>query len=453
MRTILQCSVKLLALAAGLAASPPTALDRYVAAPDPHYRYEVAGNQEAGGVRVFTVQMTSQAWRSADEVDRPVWTHTMFIAVPAEVKHRTGLLYITSGSNDGRVRPVDSWVPGLARDTSSVVAVLRMVPNQPLTYAGDGKPRWEDASIAFTWSKFLNGGDDRWPMRLPMTKAAVRAMDTVTDFCRKPEAGGHTVNRYVVTGASKRGWTTWSVAAVDKRVAAIIPVVIDTLNVEKSFLHHFRSLGFWAEAVRDYENEKIMTWMKTPRMRKLLEIEDPYAYRDRLTMPKFIVNSSGDQFFLPDSSQFYFDELKGEKYLRYVPNTDHSLQGSDAIEGVSTCYAAFLAGTPRPRFSWKLRSDGAIEVRSQDRPRVVRVWHAANPAARDFRMQTIGPAYRSAPVEGKDGVYVARVPEPAQGWVAFFVELIFDSGLRHPFKFTTPVRILPDRLPYPEPGQ
>ena len=46
-------------------------------------------------------------------------------------------------------------------------------------------------------------------------------------------------------------------------------------------------------------------------------------------MPKFIVNATGDQFFLPDSSQFYFDELPGPKYLRYMPNYDHS-QGTDA---------------------------------------------------------------------------------------------------------------------------
>jgi len=37
------------------------------------------------------------------------------------------------------------------------------------------------------------------------------------------------------------------------------------------------------------------------------------------------MNSTGDQFFLPDNSQFYFQDLPGEKYLRYVPNTDHSM--------------------------------------------------------------------------------------------------------------------------------
>ena len=39
----------------------------------------------------------------------------------------------------------------------------------------DGKERTEDGIIAYTWEKFLKGGDDQWPARLPMTKSAVRA--------------------------------------------------------------------------------------------------------------------------------------------------------------------------------------------------------------------------------------------------------------------------------------
>ena len=43
---------------------------------------------------------------------------------------------------------------------------------------------------------------------------------------------------------------------------------------------------------------------------------------------------------MPDSSQFYFPELRGESYLRYLPNTDHSLKGAyvDAAEGALTFY-------------------------------------------------------------------------------------------------------------------
>ena len=118
-----------------------------------------------------------------------------------------------------------------------------MVPNQPLRFTGEDRDRYEDAFIAYTWDKYLRTGDERWPARLPMTKAGVRAMDTITDFLAKPERGSVTVDKFVVAGASKRGWTTWSVAAVDKRVVAIVPIVIDMLNVVPSFKHHYRAYG------------------------------------------------------------------------------------------------------------------------------------------------------------------------------------------------------------------
>ena len=97
------------------------------------------------------------------------------------------------------------------------------------------------------------------------------------------------------------------------------------LNVEPSFVHHWRAYGAWSDAVDDYVEHGIMDWMGTPQFQALMKIEEPYEYRDRLTLPKFIVNARAIEFFLPDSSQFYFDELRGEKQLRYVPNTGHSL--------------------------------------------------------------------------------------------------------------------------------
>ena len=103
------------------------------------------------------------------------------------------------------------------------------MPNQPVVFMDDPakKPRTEDDFIAYTWDKFLRTGDEKWPARLPMTKSAVRAMDAVTQFAAAPEGGGQKVARFVVSGASKRGWTTWTTAAVDKRVIAIAPAVID----------------------------------------------------------------------------------------------------------------------------------------------------------------------------------------------------------------------------------
>ena len=452
----LAAGLMLLATSSGFARES-TALDRYVAAPDPNYHYELHSTISGKGFTGYVLEMTSQQWRSAAEVDKPIWKHWLIIVEPQEVKATTGILMISGGSNNSKPpTEINPFVGLLATTTGSVVSELRMVPSEPLTFAGETRQRSEDAITAYTWDKFLRTGDETWPLRLPMTKSVVRAIDTVTAFCHSEQGGGIAVDRFVVGGASKRGWTAWTTAAVDSRVVAVVPVVIDLLNVEPSFDHHYRAYGFWAPAIREYEEMGIMNWAGTPQFKALMRIEDPYSYRDRLTMPKFIVNSTGDQFFLPDSSQFYFDGLPGEKYLRYVPNTDHSLKGqrADAAESALAFYDSIISGTLRPRFDWAFADDGSIRVKTATQPTEVRLWQATNAGARDFRLQTIGPAYASSVLKDEgDGVYVGRVPTPSQGWVAYFVELSFAGADGNPFKFTTGVRVMPETMPFASPAK
>jgi PhoPQ-activated pathogenicity-related protein len=427
-----------------------TALDDYIAAPDTNYAYSLVATVPGEGQTTFILEMTSQAWLTTNEVDRPLWKHWMVVVKPNDVASSKSLLFIGGGGNGGNPpKGADANLVNIAKATKSVVTELKMVPNQRLVFAGETQGRQEDSLIAYTWDKFLRTGDPKWPARLPMTKAAVRAMDTVTAFCGSAEGGNVKVDGFVVAGGSKRGWTTWATAAVDKRVVAIVPIVIDVLNVEASMLHHYAAYGFWAPAVGDYTLFRIMEWMGTPENDALLKIEDPYTYRGRYTMPKFIINACGDQFFLPDSSQFYFDELPGVKYLRYVPNADHSLRGSDAYQTLQACYNAVLYNKPLPQFSWTLEKDGAIRVTAKDKPTEVKLWQATNPDARDFRLEMIGAKYQATTLTDEGGgVYVGKVPEPAKGWTAYLVELTFPSGIAEPFKFTTPVRVVPDTLPY-----
>jgi PhoPQ-activated pathogenicity-related protein len=427
-----------------------TALDKYVAKPDTNYTYRVVSTTPGDGYATSVIEMTSQAWLTTNEVNRPIWKHWLVIVKPNTVASSKSLLFISGGNNS---RPAPAAADGnfvrIARETKTVTAELRMVPNQPLVFVGDGLPRSEDSLIAYTWDKFLRTGDEKWPARLPMTKAAVRAMDTVTAFCGSPEGGAVKIDGFFVAGGSKRGWTTWTTAAVDKRVIGIAPCVIDLLNLEPSFEHHYAAYGFWAPAVGDYVAMKIMDRRGTPEFRALMKIEEPYEYRDRLTMPKFIINSSGDQFFLPDSSQFYFDQLAGTKYLRYVPNTDHSLKNSDAYQTLLACYDAVLTGAPLPKFSWSLEQGGAIRVKTATKPSEVKMWQATNPNARDFRLDTIGPAWQSTTLKAEsDAVYLAKVDAPTKGWTAFFAELTFTNASPAPFKFTSQVSVVPDVLPF-----
>ena len=165
-------------------------------------------------------------------------------------------------------------------------------------------------------------------------------------------------------------------------------------------------------------------------------------------MPKYIMNSAGDQFFPPDSWKFYFDDLKGEKYLRYIANTDHGLN-PEAYINIASFYNAIRTNTPRPKFTWERTADGSLEVQCETQPTKVVLWQATNAEGRDFRMEKIGKAYVSAPAaESSPGVYRANVKAPEKGWTAFFLEMEFPNpSFKFPFKFTTGISIVPDTYP------
>ena len=94
----------------------------------------------------------------------------------------------------------------VAKKNSAVVAIIWQIPNQPLY-----DDLTEDELISFTLHNFRNDGDFTWPLLFPMVKSAVRAMDAVQEFSK--ETLQHDIASFVVTGASKRGWTTWLTGA------------------------------------------------------------------------------------------------------------------------------------------------------------------------------------------------------------------------------------------------
>ncbi len=426
-----------------------TALDDYVAKPDPSYTYSLANTVKGEGYTAYMIDMTSQTWRTPQEVDQPVWKHWVTIVKPDTVKSHIGFLYINGGHN-GSPAPnkADAGMIEIAKKTGTVVTELNQIPSEPLTFAGETKPRSEDGIIAYTWIKYMMTGDPTWLARFPMTKASVRAMDTITKFCATPEAGNAVVDQFVVCGGSKRGWTTWTTAAVDKRVIAIVPAVINMLNLIPSFEHHWAAYGFWAPAVGDYVREGVMDWMGTPEYDALLKLVEPYSYRGRYTMPKLILNATGDEFFLPDSTRYYLKDLPGETHLRDVPNAKHGLDGTDALQSVMAFYSYIVSGTARPTMVFE-NKNGVVTLKTKDKPTSVKLWQAANAKARDFRVDTIGRVWTSTDVpEHGSGVYTAKVPKPEKGWTAYMLEASFTSPAGVPLKMTTEVYVIPDTLPF-----
>jgi PhoPQ-activated pathogenicity-related protein len=454
----------LLLLPWGLAsASPQTALDRYVAKPDPNYEYRRYAKDKSNLYETHFLALTSQSWRQPDEVDRTLWQHDLIITVPElrfSPSKKTALLLIDGGSNGGsRPNKTDDLMKTLAQASGSVIAVVKQVPNQPLYFADEDQVRRkEDEILAYSLDKYLDTGDEEWPVHLAMTKSVVRAMDAIQDYLRKE---GVNIDDFVLMGGSKRGWTTWLTAAVDPRIRAILPISIDMLNLNKQFPHHWDAYGFYTPAIGDYAAFDLPCRMQSARGKALLDIIDPYAYRDRFTLPKLAINSAGDQFFLPDSSRFYWDQLPEPKSLRYTFNTDHR-QSDDPDEMVQLVLSALLwvndvlGGDSRPRYAWNLEEDGTLRVQIiRGTPTDVFLWQASNPNARDFRLESLGAAWKRTRLpQTSKGVYEAKVEAPEQGYTAFAVELRYrEEGLGEFFKeltqvYTTDVHVLPDTLPF-----
>jgi PhoPQ-activated pathogenicity-related protein len=451
------CMRLVMAVALAWTALPAAAnpLDDYVAAPDDAYAWNVVDTISGRGYKVHVVDLVSQKWRTEEEVDRTLWQHWLLVVVPDEVKHDGAMLFIGGGSN-GREAPdkPDKMLIEFAMATNSVVAELKQVPNQPIRFPNETEGRHEDSLIAYTWEKFRDTGDPTWAARFPMTKAGVRAMDTVQALMKQEHQ--RDINRFVVAGGSKRGWTTWTVAAVDPRVCAIAPLVIDVLNVRPSMEHHLGAYGFWAPAIGSYVHENAMSWMYEPAFEELMRLVDPYSYRDRLTMPKYIVNGTGDQFFLPDSWQFYYHDLAGEKLMRYVPNADHGLKEGDVPESLAAWYSMILNNVERPEVPWTVEMEdertAVIRVTPSVQPVKAVLWQAVNPLARDFRIESLGPKYEmkgDVARDETDGSYTVRVTAPEEGWNASLIELTFDVDAPRPLVVTSGVAVLPDILPFP----
>ena len=420
-----------------------TDLDTYVHKDDASFNYVIEKVQEFDGYFVHSIRMNSQNFLQSKDVNKTSWSHWLTVIEPKEVKAETALLVISSGdTNDPLPKAQDALIE-IALASNSLVAELKAIPNQPLKFSDESFDRWEDAIIAYTWNKFFLTGETRWPARMAMTKSAIAAMDTIQVVFKR-----NNVDSFVVTGASKRGWTTWTAAATDNRVIAIIPLVIDMLNIKPSFEHHWQAYGFWAPAIQDYVDMNTMDWWGSPEAEALFKLVDPYSYKDRYQFPKYIINAAGDEFFIPTSSQFYYDQLPGEKHIRYVPNVGHNLNGSYILEAIASFYISILNNSPRPEYSWNFFKNGQIEFTSDNQPSEVKLWWADNPSSRDFRLDVIGKSWKSKLIKiNAEGKYISSIDKPEEGWRAYFVEAIYGSNPL-PFIITSEVKVSPDILPF-----
>jgi PhoPQ-activated pathogenicity-related protein len=421
--------VAILALAFFLAVTRLSggALEAYVAAPDAHYSWKQLSAQKSNDFTVSHLELTSQEWRGHR------WTHHLQVVRPATVRNPdVALLFVTGDGTGASSLPM---LRTLAERAGALAAVVTRVPNQPL-YDG----RSEDALIAYTFEQFLKSGDQTWPLLFPMVKSAVRAMDAVQALAEKEWK--QPVKRFVVSGASKRGWTTWLSAAADPRVVAIAPMVIDMLNMKKQLEWAEKCYGQQSEQIHDYTELNLHLMQDDERVVQLRSWVDPYSYRQRYNLPKLLLLGTNDPYWTVDASRHYWDELPEPKLIYQTPNAGHDLgDRKEAVQTLAAFFEMIADRQPLPKFSWKFKSGAnpelAFDVSSK--PKASRLFTADSPD-RDFR----NDKWVNQSIEPSAGQSVVHIDSPSQGYRAFLAEITLTDSTGHEYKLSTEARVVPE---------
>ena len=422
--------------AAGFFVSPCWAdLEKYIRKPEADFgwRLNKKGDSQQSGDRIYDLQFVSQTWQGNK------WQHQLHVYRPLDVAaNPTMFLWVTGGSASSEYV---SMGMELARKSRAPVAFLFHIPNQPLLEGN----LYEDDLIAETFVRYLNSGDDNWPLLFPMVKSVVKAMDVLQAFGKKEWS--ESIDKFIVAGASKRGWTTWLTAAVDRRVAAIAPVVIDTLNMRAQMSRQLEAFGAYSSRLAPYSSRGLLPIPQTAEGQRLLSMVDPWAYRDKLTMPKLIINGTNDFYWATDALNLYWNGIPADKWVLYIANAGHNLrrqdrpqqdQLDDLINGLAAFSRHQISGTPMPKLSWKHeRENGKLRlaITATPVPLGARLWIAQRPT-KDFR----SAVWSEQAVTSSKGTIVGEVTPPEKGHVAFFGELDYAiDGLR--YHLSTQVRM------------
>ena len=400
------------------------ALVNYVHTLDASYHWEINDTLRGDDWTAYRLFLTSQTWRDIK------WIHELVVMVPDRLTHSEVLLHVAGGSvNEETELPnLHQWDDraikyntDIAVRCEAVTAVLWQVPRQPLM---GGK--YEDELLSYTLHQFQQDKDYTWPLLFPMVKSVVKAMNAVEEFTRKTRE--KEVDKFVINGFSKRGWTTWMTAATgDSRVVAIAPMVIDILNMPVSVPYQRHMYGSYSIHIQDYVNLGLTEELANPIGLELVEMIDPYSYRDKYTMPKMVFLGTNDEFWTVDAVKNYIDGIPGETYTSYVTNAGHGL-GENAFISLEAFFHQTIHGKKYPCYGYQIKEqDGKIKLDIQAEKNLledVLVWEACSDD-KDFRPKKFEPSRLGISAKANFSVEVAY---PDKGYKAFMVMLKY----KHP---------------------
>lgn len=415
-RFLRQFGLAMLLLAATGCREQPTDLDWFVGTerrPLTHLRDEKVGPLVTKG------SFHSIRWHAKD-VSPANWVHNLFYSDPKKVTDcDLAYLYIGSGGL-GAIR--DHILEPIASEMSTATgcwsAAIDKVPNQPLSFFEE-PPVYEDGLIARSFKQYFATGDPTWIANFAMVKSVILAMDQLEALYE--QRTGKKLRGFILSGKSKRGWTAWLTAATDARVKGVIPIAIDILEMKKMLLDQRARYGSWSPSLESYLKLGLLDRIDKPEFDKLMELVDPFSYRQRLALPKLIISAANDPFFIPDAAKFSFESLPGEKLLVTVPNVDHHIEEKQGYYLPTVVNFVRTLGRQQILPQLQVSTDLNSSWIHSTLPISSAVLHQAySPKAPDFRdrKRTKFVAVPLAPLNGK----VTLPPQDKPGWYAWFLE-------------------------------
>lgn len=480
---------------------------RYVALPDDNYAWHDTGVRIDGvdGASKLkwtghVLNMTSQKWLTPANISHPLWWHILVVVVPEYVEFKDfASLSLDFGMNlppaqlvriDNRdtldpisnaVQPcivIDSSnlkerlpqlklavskVAQVAASAHSIGVSLLNLPNSYEVFGTDEVHRrrsW-DFLKAYAYHDFMRTGAKE-PERLselPIAKAMVRAMDTVSAFTAAHLPSGK-VTRFGVMGYSKLGTIVWMAGAIDPRVKVIAPVAVGMTVAGRSstptegaskmldlFLpsrdyFEFKDKWLLFEAGKEYV--PMFTYGGGPEYKRIQRILDAGPISSQLTLPKMYIMAANDFCFQDnnDDVKTYYPSMVGQKGFLQLPNTKHEASLPAALPTIAAFFRGVLLNRTMPEISYSFAL-GTVHaaLASAHTPHTVTLWTADAGLSRDFKAATWHP--RRLPLDGRNWFAPILKPLGAEYRGAFIEFKYAYPDARHTFATSTPIYVVP----------
>lgn len=247
------------------------------------------------------------------------WRHEIIIS-GSEIKSDVVILNLTGDRMENKM---DDFTTLFSRTTHLPVITVYGIPNQPSFGLR------EDELVGQGFMKFFTTQDNTWPLLLPMTKSTIHAMDAVQEWSKGR------FNKFILTGTSKRGTTSWLAATTgDKRIVGIVPMVSDVMmDFTKQLETERAEWGHFSPMMPEMAKFDPIPFFKNARGRQLMNLSDPYFSLSKLKVPTLAISATNDEFCVVDATRIYWDAVPSPKLFKTIPNASHFFAIPNALHG------------------------------------------------------------------------------------------------------------------------